>query len=84
MYITSGLKARKRFEKSISTSEPTRKPYQASKWCRDMVNQIKRDTDSKGNYKPSGSFVNELEKKNKTKQPDKQISNLDTKQGGYY
>lgn len=40
-----------------------KKKYTPSKWARDMVNQIHKDTDSRGNYQPSGKFIKELDKK---------------------
>jgi len=71
MYIAVGLKERsdrgKKIREIIShndrTSERNRKPYVASKWCREMVNQAKRDGEKSGGYKPSGRFIDELKKR---------------------
>lgn len=65
------------------TVEPKAKPYSPSPWAHSMANQIKNDTDSRGNYKPSGSFLNELEKAGGLKKAPDQIASLDSKAGGF-
>ena len=79
MYVTVGMKERDRMRKrshaSIERQEKEllakRKPYKASQWCRDMAKQIKRDSEKKGGYKPSGAFMNELRKHSGTPRNDR-------------
>lgn len=55
--------------------EHKKKPeYKKSQWAIDMVKQISNDTDSKGRYRPSTTFVDELKKKGYGKS-SKQVDN---------
>ena len=38
------------------------KPTTLSTWGRQMINQVKADTDEKGNYRPSTNFLAQLDK----------------------
>ena len=75
VYVTSGLKVTQRNSKLIKEAiehqervqKEKRKPYEPSKWGRDMVNQIKRDGQKEGGYKPSGAFIDQLNSKGKRK-----------------
>lgn len=77
MLITTGLMARNReSSRKLNTinsaeREIKGKPYVASKWARDMVNAANSMTNSRGEFKPSGSFLRELDRKGGLKQVPK-------------
>lgn len=43
--------------------ESRAKPYKQSNWSRDMIKQARTDSNKPGGYKPSGRFLDELNKK---------------------
>ena len=69
-HISVGMKARdkaikKSYDKIDAQEKAVKsmgKEYKASKWCREMAQQIKRDEKKPGGYKPSGAFIDSLRK----------------------
>jgi len=78
VYVTADLKVKQRNRKLIqeqiqyqeSEMKNSRKPYKASKWCRDMTNTIKRQTDSNGRHNAGSVFLDQLHRKYKAKVND--------------
>lgn len=91
-YIQDGMKVRNNNAKLVKEviahnekyAASVRKPYKATKWAREMVKAIKRDNLKKGGYKPSGSFLAELEKKGALNKAQPKNLPTDYTKGGIY
>lgn len=87
--MKSESRCNKIFDADEKAIKAMRKPYKPSSWGRDMVKQIKRDTDSKGNYKPSGSFLKQLDRrgylptKEQIAKTEQKVKNYSTEEGNY-
>jgi len=62
--------------------EPKKKPYKVSDDTRSLVKAIKRQSDSKGNFNPSGSLKGELRRRGALKTKD-EISQIEKKAKEY-
>lgn len=70
----------------VKDSEPKRKEYKPSQWSMEMQKQIRLDTDSKGNYTPSGAFKAELIKRGTLSADSNlkaRLGNMDSSKGGF-
>lgn len=82
-YLKS-MKAKGMEPMTTSENTPNRKEYKQSAWAKDVVKAVKSQTDSKGNFKPSGSLMKELNKTGVTKPLHKHAPlNVSTDKGGF-
>lgn len=88
MGLVSKNRSRKQHSQAVANQEAytnsKRKDYKASKWARDMTNQIHEDGKNR-NGRLSGAVLNQLEKKGCkiTKTPPKAPEGLDAQTGGF-